>query len=514
MPVERMMSVVVCLLLIGSLCVMSWGQGETGGRRSERIGTNLNGVTDWSTQYPFNDVFKTSRAWISGNAREWNDKREIEVDEHGWVKRLKDGQIARTIMLVDDLGKYFGGKYVIEYEGKGRLVYTHGAEKIARESRAGRDVVMLAERGGLFIDLVETKPRDYVRNIKVYREGVNLDRDGLFDKRFLAKLDGYSVLRFMDWQRTNDAYVKDWTDRAKVDDVRWSLGKGVPVEVMVALCNETGKDGWFCMPHTASDEYVREFAKVVKEQLDPKLKAYIEHSNEVWNGMFPAAKHAQDEGLKLGDTENRWLAGWQYHSKRSIEIFKIWDNVFGSNQRIVRVMGGFAANVWGTERGLEYRDAYKHVDAFAIAPYFGGGLGGREQVEETRKMSVDEVIGYLREKSLARAVGFIESHGKLAKKYDVEMIAYEGGQHMAAWHLEHDDPVHDLFDRVTRDERMGDLYDKYLEIWKKNGGGVFVHFTDCGRWSKWGRFSVFEWVGQEPSEVPRHRAIMKYGFEK
>ena len=39
--------------------------------------------------------------------------------------------------------------------------------------------------------------------------------------------------------------------------------------MMVELANTLHANPWFCMPHQADDEFVRNFARTVREQLDP-----------------------------------------------------------------------------------------------------------------------------------------------------------------------------------------------------------------------------------------------------
>ncbi|WP_432800231.1 hypothetical protein [Poriferisphaera sp. WC338] len=516
MPVTsiRLYALILFALIFGMLATAAYSQHTLpeGHNKNSPLGTNLAGITDWSTQYPFNDLFKTSRPWISGSSSQWNDKRSIDVDSHGWVTRLKPGRIARTIMLVDNLSTYFPGRYIVEYEGQGKIIYG-GAGRVDQEhSKPGKHIVDVTPRqgGGFFLEIHETDPGDYIRNIRVYKQGHAPKEHGLFNKNFIESLHGFRAVRFMDWQVINDTKLQYWEDRPRLSDARWRH-EGAPIAVLVALANQAKVDPWFCMPHTADDDYVQRFAQQVANNLESGRTIYIEHSNEVWNNMFAASKYAQDNGLKLGHTENRWHAGWQYYSKRSVEIFSIWSEVIDPNKhKLVRVMGGFAANAWGSERALEFNDAYKHTDAIAIAPYFGGSFGSREQASKTRQMSSAELLKQLTAISLPRALANIEKHGILARKYNVDLIAYEGGQHLAAWHVQPNDSINKLFDDVNRQPEMGKLYQRYLTGWKKSGGQLFMHFTDIGRWSKWGRFSHFEYLGQPASESPRYQVMMRF----
>jgi hypothetical protein len=73
------------------------------------------------------------------------------------------------------------------------------------------------------------------------------------------------------------------------------------------------------MPHQASDEYVRQFALLVKEKLDPSLKVYIEYSNEVWNGIFAQHRYAEEQGKKigLGPKERPWEGAAMFYRRDS-----------------------------------------------------------------------------------------------------------------------------------------------------------------------------------------------------
>jgi hypothetical protein len=101
---------------------------------------------------------------------------------------------------------------------------------------------------------------------------------------FAQFLSRYAVLRFMDGGRTNsNAFIKSWDKRPKV-----SGGLGMPIEDMVALCNELGCDLWYCFPHWVTDDYVTRCATLIRDTLRSDLNVCFEFSNENWNdGTFP-----------------------------------------------------------------------------------------------------------------------------------------------------------------------------------------------------------------------------------
>ena len=72
-----------------------------------------------------------------------------------------------------------------------------------------------------------------------------------------------SLLRFMDWQSTNNNPTQSWGERALPSHQFWmDERRGVPLEVLLALANVLGADPWLCIPHRADDAYVTAFAQV------------------------------------------------------------------------------------------------------------------------------------------------------------------------------------------------------------------------------------------------------------
>jgi hypothetical protein len=311
----------------------------------------------------------------------------------------------------------------------------------------------------------------------------------------------------MDWMDTNDSEVRTWADRPKPTDFSQAV-KGVSAEIMVDLCNRLRVAPWFCMPHLADDDYVRRFAELVRDQLDPSLKVYVEHSNEVWNGQFAQARYALQRGRALGLSNNDYQAQLFYHAKRSVEIFRIWEEVFGGSERLVRVLASQSANPWVSEQVLRFGDAAAHADALAIAPYFGGALGAPDRADEVSRMSVDQVLDYCRE-DIGKLRETIAAHVRLAEPHGLDVIAYEAGQHLVGHGgAENNDALTALFHAANRHDRMEDLYAAYLDTWQAAGGKLLAVFSSVGRPSKWGSWGVLETEYQDPATAPKYRAIL------
>ena len=51
--------------------------------------------------------------------------------------------------------------------------------------------------------------------------------------------------------------------------------------------------------HLASDDYVRQEAMFWLHNLRPDVQIYVEHSNEVWNPLFPQGRYATGKAYHL-----------------------------------------------------------------------------------------------------------------------------------------------------------------------------------------------------------------------
>ncbi len=478
-----------------------------------RAGINLSGPADWSTELPFADVFRLSRQWISQRQGEsWGKGPKLELDERGWVKQLEPNCWAETPICTIEGGHYPAGEYTVLYTGKGKLAFT-GAAKI-KSSEPGRIVITVdPRRGGFFLQLRETDPADPVRDIRVLMPGAEKAiADNPWNPQFLETWRGMASVRFMDLMETNGSHVATWADRPRPDDATFTA-KGVPVELLVDLANRLQADPWFCMPHLADDEYVRNFAQVVKAKLDPNRKVYIEYSNEVWNGQFPQHRYAAEQGQKLKLADKPWEAAWLYTAHRSLEIFAIWEDVFGGRERLVRVLPSQAANPYISERITSYKDAAKHADALAIAPYLSLNLGPmtKPSAPEVAGWSLDQVFTHLRDHSLPESTRWIQDNKKVADKHGLALLAYEGGQHLVGIQgAENNDQLTKLLHAANADPRMGKLYDAYLAAWQAEGGGLFCHFSSVGQWSKWGSWGLLQSLDEDRTQSPKHAAFMRW----
>jgi Ca2+-binding RTX toxin-like protein len=505
------------------------------------LGIGLNGIADYSTELPFLDAFKSGRAWFPQNSTIWDtgEASQLNLDSQGWIKSLPTGndpaayRFASTLLLREIPNAYRSGRYVVLYDGTGTLEYSFDATKNFAESTPGRDVLQVnsAGGGGIYLKLTSTDPNktgDYIRNIRVYNEeDLPLVELGMqFNPDFTQKIKEFGTLRFMDWMQTNGSKQRDWSDRPTLDSASWAWDKkGAPVELMVALANETGTSPWFNIPHQATDDYIAKFAAYVRDNLDPNLKAYVEFSNEVWNSQFPQFQYAQAKSNELFGPNPVGGGGWmQWYGVRTAQMSQIWKSTFGSqSSRVVTV-----ASTQAAFRGLEQyiletpawvaqgnQPAKNYIDAYGITGYFGNSLGDPANAATVRSWLSDPDGGFGKAlqqltsggllsggvgDSVAGTIDAFNYHAGVARQYGKQLVAYEGGQHLVGvLGLENDQQLANFFIELNRRPEMGQLYQQLLTGWRQSGGTLFNHFVDVSNYSKFGSWGALENLNQTGS---------------
>lgn len=476
------------------------------------LGMNLAGPADWNTELPFVNVFRQSRPWVSQKqGSPWGKGPELALDEHGWVKRLEAGCWAESPLCTIEGGNYPSGAYTVLYDGKGKLAFA-GAAKVAAEEPGQVTINVDASRAGFFLQIHETDPADYVRNIRVILPGhADTYEQQPWNPAFLKLWRGVACLRFMDFMHTNNSTISRWDQRPTMEDATWSR-HGVPAEAMIDLANRLECDAWFCMPHQADDDYVRQFAALAKSQLDPERKVYIEYSNEVWNGQFQQNRYAAEQGQKLGFADKAWEAAWRYTAHRSVEIFQIWRQEFGQ-ERLVRVLPSQAANPYVAQQILGFRDAAGQADALAIAPYLSMNLSpqGKPSSDEVADWTVGEVLDYAEQHALPQCTKWMEQNRELAAKHQLQLLAYEGGQHfVGVGGGERNEQLTRVLHAANADPRLAEIYARYFAAWEANGGGLFCYFSSVGGWSKWGSWGALQSLEEAPSQSPKYQALQTW----
>jgi len=506
---------------------------------SSPLGINTNEIMENDASVPFVDLMKMAMPFEE--ARPWLTKGTVKYDKNGWPTYIAKGSQAGTRFLNDlPAGTIPNGHYTVLYQGEGILEYNHDARLVHRSH--GRDVIAInAGKDKILRAILKihaTDPNNPLRNIRILLPGgicannqfkrVNTAKqchnsqfisfekkhaEIIFNPEYLNYMKDFKVIRFMNMSGITRSPISQWSKRNTINKQTWSGKSGVrgaPVEIMVALANKLEADPWFNIPHKANDNYVRQFASVVKKQLEPNLKAYIEYTNEAWNGIFTQTEYVKQQGLRLKLDKNKHKAGYKYYSMRSVQIFKIWESAFGSTDNLIRVMGAWTPYERLTDMLLSHKSAYKKTDVLAIAPYFYPKLSSARKARTTKDIFTS-LYDEKEPNSIPNVINLIKAQAKKAKQYGVQLVAYEGGQHLVDWDNRNTklNPTK-LFIQANKSQGMEKAHTDLLKGWKKAGGTLFVNFS-APRTSAWyGSWGTKEYLTQPLKHAPKHRSILSF----
>ncbi|HKU36889.1 MAG TPA: hypothetical protein VJR89_02045 [Polyangiales bacterium] len=320
-----------------------------------------------------------------------------------------------------------------------------------------------------------------------FQSGVNFaSTQNPWRPELLNDLAPYRVLRFMDWNLTNESKnaQADWSTRlAKTADQK----DNVALEWQIDLCNRAKKDYWVTVPHEAKPEYWQKLAQLIHDTLDPSLRVYVEWSNEVWNGQFPQRAFAQQQGnaLKLEGSDKAAA----YYVYASVRMFEAFEGVFGKDSpRLVKVLAGQAAYEGPCQNHVKAL-ANKTInpngikaDAYAIAPYFKGGTVA------ALKAAIPEQASW------------IAANQKCASSAGLPLIAYEGGSDS------YGDDSGMACKALQRDAGMAGVYTEFLNtLTASKLSGPFVHYTHSG--DCWG---LKQRTTDATANAPKYRAVMEW----
>jgi len=533
------------------LVLASWAtsvepaRAATSANANSPLGIDLSGITYWSSEQPFLNIFKTTAitkatpsGWVTHSRTQHNTGEEayLQLDASGYPTTLKASSadpnspqkftsVGRVLLrgLPTPYGGgpvYRPGKYVVLYDGQGTISY--GLNAVLVSHSAGRDVIDVAKptRGGIWLEITSTDPThdgNYIRNIRLVKaeeEGL-LNSGQVFEPYFLHMLENFRVLRFMQWSSIDAAGGMDgtWAGRTHVSDAGWGSVNGVPLEVDVQLANSVGADPWLNVPINADDDYIVQLATLVHNTLNKDMQVYVELSNEVWNRRYAQNGYATNSGLAMwpGNT-NGFVANRNWFGMRTAQMCDIWAQVWGNDfSRVHCVLGAQVAATRTATFALNCSlwsgaPCYKHhITDVAIAPYFGWPARQIPASWESLDLTtlVNDIFAEINSGGQipnGPAGGALEnvSRWEAAYKtalapYNLPFIAYEGGDSLTGFPMYRDGSnIVNAYSAANLDPRMDAAYARALADWKKNGGHVYVTFEDVSKYSQYGEWGTLQ----------------------
>lgn len=485
---SRLIRSVLCLTALAPILRAAEPSAPT----AHYVGMNVWFCNDWDGSNAFADIMMHARNW---QKRIWNDG-SASIDAEGWPT-----EDASTVIFGKDnqLGTY---KLFVEGQvGNINLMWTPGSvtniQYHAATNTTTADVTITNNNtGGLTLYNTRRTPSSPLnsgfRNLRLYRPGHATDGSELYDQRFIALMQPFQVIRFMDWVDTNKNGEVSWSNRRRPGmatrpeyayEGQTGLSYAIPYEYMIALCNQLNADMWLNIPTWADDDYVTKLAQALKygtdgtnpytspqtnlvwPPLNPNLKVYVEYANEVWNSAagfrcFPwilgiADAIAADPAphpikLKLDSTGNptgtydeidRWTLQARYTAYRSVQISDLFRTVWGDaamNTRIrVALMGQIGGNYFNP-RQLPWLDAFYNRNRPGSDPFPNPNprpvvhylyAAGGSAYYGVNTWSTDPDIFFAPSNYPETDwLAALRADAIRAKNYGLKRVAYEGGQ--------------------------------------------------------------------------------------
>lgn len=465
-----------------------------------KIGMGISGISYWERERAFKDLMRFSGGrMITFNASgssPWDTNLfdSIAVDAQGYPLQIPQnvaGNAPQAVrLMVGADGHLPTGDYVLLYEGVGTLTM-HGDIRLrpGTTPQAGRIEVQVTGPSNAWLQLMQSQSGNHLRNVRLVRQSDETTyQTQPFYGKFLERLQPFAAVRFMDWGRTNDSPAVQWANRTPANYRTQAVPTGVAYEHIIALGNTLQKDIWVCVPHQASDDYIRQMARLFRDNLHPALNIYLEYSNEVWNWQFQQAHWVANNGPQHVSTPRRYAL-------RATNVFRIWHEEFGVQaSRVKRVLGTQAANPWVGEQMMTYI-GQNEFDFLSNTWYFNYTAS-----QLTASSTPVDVINSARN-TWRGMVNSIRTDYLNASLLGKAVINYEGGQHMT------NNPDIMPFQAANYAAQihpdMYQLYQEVIDSTRRMGSKLAMAFIYASmRESRYGSWGHLEDIDQDIAQTP------------
>ena len=560
----------------------------------------LGGFDYYSTPRLANCLAMENRNWMDNTTNATIYQNSGQLNANGYPKYLNPGQILVARPGQNTIGDnpaklaLYNGKVVLTWIGDADIRVEPLSNSVTNPANATgsivngrREYLNSSNFNGYNVKIYAINPNNPPTKIRVWMpdptspstkslEPLAGQPEPIFHPTYLDAINKsqYSVYRFMDMGHTNASPCIDWVDHRPKDhcfqdgvinrrnspgwDNTWGdaeMGTGASYETMIALCNQTNKDMWVCVPHAATNDYVTKMAQLIAGKdpdgtgavgLNSNLKVYLEYSNEIWaeysNG-FCQGTYARTMANAAGLSNAQWVA------RRYCQVWNIFQKEFNSNARIVRVLGTFTANSTYTTGLLAEMASYgptlqpaTQADALAVSTYFGNNIEQYvfENMDYTTitTAKIDQVYKeweqrLLSDEATSNGQDFTGGGGGvpaeqmvLAVQYNLPVVAYEGGTGLPLANFvsvkdckvvpngtsgstfgelcrqacNGDLNFQNFMYAVQRDPRLADMFKIHNSLAKAKGVRMVTQFGDITPMNKYGYWGFREFVNQAPTQ--------------
>ncbi|MFT4758310.1 MAG: hypothetical protein ACI9LN_000269 [Saprospiraceae bacterium] len=491
------------------------------------FGTNLGGVSDYGTELPFVDLMHSARTWYTrdiGNPNapfnsEHADDLTYRPDGYPThvpqvISNSEYEQRVATIWGITD--GWPAGEYTVLWEGTGELSFWGGCENVQETNPHRITFDFLNPIGSILEMTIEASDlNDPIRNVRLLMPGTEATYETEpFYSVWLEKMSIFPSVRFMDWGQTNnwgqatnwdwdDPSLFEWEDRAQLNHYTWANKNGIPYEMMIKLLNDYDLDGWLCVPHRASDDYIEKMAELFEQNLEVDRHLTVEYSNELWNWIFGQAQWLNKYGCEMQGVS--WPEGIVPYIQNCLDI---WSNVFADDMDRITRVAGVQVSWQDVSNRIVNNLTEGSFDAITPTFYFGLGAGGDEVLDVLgTDATVEDVAFYARQSMEATKVWLQSQKNELADPLGVPMIFYEGGQHITPSPFGVEPTYAQALLDIQRDTSMYNMYNEWFDFLRTLQVGEeplkLMHFSFvAGLSARYGSWGMLETMNQDTTEIP------------
>ncbi len=482
------------------------------------LGANMNGMEDYSQDRAFNDVFKSHRTMSANVNSPWQHVNPT-VDANGWPTQ------DFGVVVMADMDSSMGGTYKLRFNGQATVTPTaSGALAVQNQNydsgtnTTTADLVypqLTGSSNSMMLKFTNTEfspTEGGVKNVMIMKPGLDFNAP-TFSQQFLDHMARFDHIRFMDWRHTNGNTDSLWVNRRLVTHPTQTGSNGIAWEYCIELCNTLGKDMWINTPHRSDSLYVRNLAELIHTTLDPDLRVYVEHSNEVWNSGFVQSSYNRIAALNEvannpnspldydGNTDQYTLAQ-RRHGLRTKQINDIFKDVMGAsafNNRFRTVLATQLFGFYSSMQALslihnQLGGAQNNLYGVAVAPYFNIG-----DLDDANTATPQQVLDALQDDIDTKLFGTYDNQMDLyaarCRYFGIQLMCYEGGPDTFG-------PNNIGAKRAaSRDPQMKDVCINFLNKWYAYGAsGQFEWFmAGGGNWfNQYGTWSLTEHFENSP----------------
>ncbi|MBW7868620.1 MAG: T9SS type A sorting domain-containing protein [Brumimicrobium sp.] len=516
------------LLLTLSCITITFASAQIADSCKLQFGTNLGGLSDYGTEQPFVNLMRSARVWYTkdvGNpSSPWNSGNPdlLTYLSNGYpthcpqiISGITYPQIAATVW--GDTGGWEDGSYTVLFDGTGQLDFWNVSNIQHPTANSYTFDFSFSSNQVVEMKISISDINDPIQNIRIVKNDyLSTYETQPYNPHWLEKVIMFKSVRFMDWGHTNnwgqpDSYdwdfqndsQFDWEDRAKFDYYTWTTHKGIPYEMFIDLMNKYDVDGWVCVPHNASNDYITQMANFFHSQLNSSRHLTVEYSNEIWNWMFGQAQWLNQYGCINQNVT--WPEGTVPYIQNCMDI---WTSIWGADaSRLTRAVG--VQTGW---LDVAQRTAFNMTpgsfDAVAGTYYFGFGQTGHNTLDLLgASATVSDISLAVRNYWSQEKDRMSDIKTQLTDVLNLPFIFYEGGQHLTPSPFGTMPSYAQALLDIQRDTSMYNLYNEWFDFMRTLQDGneplLCMNFSlISNRSAQYGSWGIWETMFQDTTIIP------------